>query len=56
MTTPRYRSGDHDPEAAGLPLIPGDVQSADPPAWEQIAAGRYMPRRIRGSNRGRVLG
>jgi hypothetical protein len=26
------------------------------PAWEEIAAGRYMPRRIRGSFRGRVLG
>jgi hypothetical protein len=25
-------------------------------AWEQIEAGRYMPRRIRGSCRGRVLG
>ena len=26
------------------------------PAWEQIEAGRYMPRRIRGSYRGRELG
>jgi hypothetical protein len=25
-------------------------------AWEQIEAGRYMPRRIRGSCRGRTLG
>jgi hypothetical protein len=25
-------------------------------AWEQIEAGRYMPRRIRGSFRGRELG
>jgi hypothetical protein len=25
-------------------------------AWEEVAAGRYMPRRIRGSCRGRVLG
>ena len=25
-------------------------------AWEEIAAGRFMPRRIRGSLRGRVLG
>ena len=29
---------------------------AEVPAWEEIAAGRYMPRRIRGSFRGRVLG
>ncbi len=26
------------------------------PAWEMIAAGRYRPRRIRGSCRGRELG
>jgi hypothetical protein len=25
-------------------------------AWEEITSGRYMPRRIRGSCRGRVLG
>lgn len=28
----------------------------DVPAWEEIAAGRFMPRRVRGSYRGRVLG
>jgi hypothetical protein len=27
-----------------------------PRAWEEIESGRYMPRRIRGSCRGRVLG
>ena len=26
------------------------------PAWEMIEAGRYRPRRIRGSYRGRELG
>ena len=26
------------------------------PAWEEIAPGRYMPRRVRGSCHGRVLG
>jgi hypothetical protein len=25
-------------------------------AWEEIEAGRFMPRRIRGSFRGRALG
>jgi hypothetical protein len=25
-------------------------------AWEQLEAGRYMPRRVRGSDRGRELG
>jgi hypothetical protein len=26
------------------------------PPWEEIAPGRFMPRRIRGSYRGRALG
>ena len=34
-------------QAAGLP--------AEAP-WEEIEAGRFMPRRIRGSFRGRALG
>jgi hypothetical protein len=29
----------------------GDVQ-----AWEEVDAGRYMPRRIKGSCKGRALG
>ena len=29
----------------------GEVQ-----AWEQVDAGRYMPRRIKGSCKGRALG
>jgi hypothetical protein len=42
--------------------LTNEVERRDPtaveevPAWEEIAAGRYMPRRIRGSFRGRVLG
>ena len=31
--------------------VTGEVQ-----AWEQIEAGRYMPRRIKGSCKGRALG
>jgi hypothetical protein len=34
----------HEPET-------GDVQ-----AWEEIDTGRYMPRRIKGSCKGRALG
>ena len=30
--------------------------SDDVQAWEEIEAGRFMPRRIRGSDRGRKLG
>ena len=38
-------------------LLPADEAGLDiVHAWEEIAAGRYMPRRIRGSYRGRVLG
>ena len=36
-------------------ILPED--SAQPaPSWEMVGAGRYMPRRIRGSFRGRELG
>jgi hypothetical protein len=28
----------------------------EPRAWEEIEEGRFMPRRIRGSYRGRALG
>jgi hypothetical protein len=36
--------------------LPVGTETAEPLAWEMIDAGRYMPRRIRGSYRGRVLG
>lgn len=42
--------------------LPIDMSASDPnenedvAPWEEIAAGRFMPRRIRGSLRGRVLG
>jgi hypothetical protein len=32
------------------------ADEANVPAWEEIDPGRYMPRRIRGSCKGRVLG
>ena len=32
------------------------VEADQPRAWELLEAGRYMPRRIRGSFRGRELG
>lgn len=33
-----------------------EAAPADVPAWEQVDVGRYMPRRIRGSCKGRALG
>jgi hypothetical protein len=31
-------------------------QAAEVPAWTEIEAGRFMPRRVRGSFQGRALG
>jgi hypothetical protein len=42
-----------------IPVLPDDDNPAstdEVPAWEEIAPGRYMPRRVRGSCHGRVLG
>lgn len=36
--------------------FPGETETADAPAWEEIDTGRFMPRRIRGSFRGGELG
>jgi hypothetical protein len=38
-----------------LQMLP-EAAAEDVPAWELLEAGRYMPRRIRGSFRGRELG
>ena len=45
-----------DREGALPPSIPSETNAPTPPPWELIEAGRYMPRRIRGSYRGRELG
>ena len=33
-----------------------EAEPAEPRAWEQVDEGRYMPRRIKGSCKGRALG
>ena len=38
-----------------LSLSDNGAENSAPP-WEEVSAGRYMPRRIRGSYRGRELG
>lgn len=42
-------------ETEALPSI-ADAEPSEAPAWEMIEPGRYRPRRIRGSYRGRELG
>jgi hypothetical protein len=34
----------------------GEAGTGDAPAWEEVAEGRYMPRRVKGSCKGRALG
>jgi hypothetical protein len=53
MTSEDPRAGEVDPAAAQLS---GATEPGEAPAWEQVAAGRYMPRRIKGSCKGRALG
>jgi hypothetical protein len=56
MGTSRNRPGGSAPDSDALtPLFAetGDESSA---AWEVVDTGRYKPRRIRGSYRGRELG
>ena len=46
-------------ETNGIEAGPHFVDDGNPgeaPAWEEIEAGRFMPRRIRGSYKGRALG
>ncbi len=37
-------------------IEPHEVKEEHVPAWEQLEAGRYRPRRIKGSFPGRELG
>jgi hypothetical protein len=44
------------PEHVALPPAEPETERDEAPAWAMIEPGRYQPRRIRGSNRGRELG
>jgi len=33
-----------------------EIRTNEVPAWEEVDAGRFMPRRIKGSCKGRALG
>ena len=51
-TRPRDEGG----SIEGAPHFSDDARSGEVRAWEEIETGRYMPRRIRGSHKGRALG
>jgi hypothetical protein len=34
----------------------GEADSSEGSAWEEIGVGRFMPRRVKGSYKGRALG
>ena len=44
------------PDLATTSPVGPEALDADSPPWELVDTGRYMPRRIRGSCRGRELG
>ncbi len=53
------REHQHDLEEVQLipdDALPDEGAPARPAAWEEVAAGRYMPRRIKGNCKGRALG
>jgi hypothetical protein len=56
MGTARFDRDVQGPDGALIPQVPQETEAANPRPWEQIDTGRYMPRRIRGSCRGRELG
>jgi len=56
MAFARFDEAVQESENTLVPASPAEEQSQQPLAWEQIEAGRFMPRRTRGSFRGGVLG
>jgi hypothetical protein len=56
MRSFRFRAVANEPNAIQPEPLTPPAQDHESAAWEQIEAGRYMPRRIRGSYRGRELG
>jgi hypothetical protein len=50
------QSPGEDRELESGPHFTEEAEPEQSRAWEQLDVGRYMPRRIRGSCRGRALG
>ena len=53
MASEQPRDQAPEPTAAQFAV---EAEPADVRAWEQVDEGRYMPRRIKGSCKGRALG
>ena len=56
MKPEELRERGEEAEQATAAQFTGTDGPDESPAWEEIAAGRYMPRRIKGSCKGRALG
>jgi hypothetical protein len=56
MKAVKSRNDTVDADGVSTALVPHDAEVANSPAWELVDVGRYRPRRIRGSYRGRELG
>jgi hypothetical protein len=51
---PRERVAEVEPATAGQ--FTGEGEPGEVTAWEEVSTGRFMPRRIKGSCKGRALG
>ena len=56
MTSEQARERAGEVERVTADQFTGEAGPGETPAWEEVAAGRYMPRRIKGSCKGRALG
>jgi hypothetical protein len=56
MEHQRPNEGVGEAERAAAAHFAAETDADTVPAWEEVAAGRYMPRRFKGSNKGRALG
>jgi hypothetical protein len=49
-------SDNQNPAGPDSPHFSADASEGEVAAWTEIEAGRFMPRRVRGSFQGRALG
>jgi hypothetical protein len=56
MASEQMRDRADEAERAATAQFAGEAEPGEVAAWEEIGSGRYMPRRIRGSFKGRALG